>query len=582
MKKMMASFAMLLLLATVGTHSLNAAQYVENKPLSKVVTAKFGNVTSGTIQLPVITWGGDIATLLANGGDVKTQPNSLFAAQKLDFKLVRKDVFADQVKDYIGGQPYLRGTAGMVNQALSVLKDPRLRPVPIYQMTWSSGGDVLVVRPSVKDASDLKGKTIVVQAYGPHVDFMVQTLKDAGVDIADVTIKYVKDITGTDDSPAAAFRTDPSVDAVFCISPDADDLTGGPGKTGSGAEKSVKGARYLMSTKTADKVVPDLYYARADYLQDHPAEVEAFVNALLNAEEQLLDLSKNSARKAEYDKFMSQAALVYLDSKDAVNDAKGLLDGCTFVGYQGNVKFFSDPSYPRRFDKISSENQTALIALGLLSSKTTLTSAGFDYDKIKKGLRNTAILAESPKFDPAAVSALMASKGDKLSSVFTFEIKFDPGSAAFDASQYQEEFDHVIEMISTYSGAVLSIEGNTDPNNYLTALKAANGNENEITVSQTKQAALNTSKRRADSVQDSLLEYAKSKGVKLDESQIAAVGKGCMHPKTGIEPVTIADQGKYKGQPKASLNEKEWRSNMRVLFKIQNVEAESGVFAPVK
>ncbi len=573
---MTASIATLLLLATVGTRSVNAAQYVENKPLSQVVSAKVGDVRSGTIPLPVITWGGDVATLLANGGDVKTQPNSLFAAQKLDFKLVRKDVFADQVKDYITGTtPYIRGTLGMVNQALSALKDPRVKPVVVYQMTWSSGGDVLVVRPSVKDASDLKGKTIVVQAYGPHVDFMVQTLKDAGVNIADVTIKYVKDITGSDDSPAAAFRTDPSVDAVFCISPDADDLTGGPGKTGSGAEKSVKGAHYLMSTKTADHVIADVYAVRSDYLAAHPSEVEAFVNALMNAQEQLADLSKNSARKAEYDSFMSKAAFVFLDSKDAVNDAKGLLDGCTFVGFQGNIKFFSDSSYPRRFDKISSENQTALIALGLLSGKATLANAGFDYDKIKQGLRNTAVEAESPRFDAGAVAALVAKKGDALNSVFTFEIQFEPNMADFDSSKYANQFTKVIEMISTYSGAILTVEGHTDPNKYLTALH--NENTPPLELKQIKQVNINTSLKRANRVKEELIAFASGQNVKLDESQITTVGQGCAKPKKGVEKT-----GPFKGEPLPSLNETEWRANMRVVFRIANVEAESDVFAPVK
>ncbi|MDD5165427.1 MAG: ABC transporter substrate-binding protein [Candidatus Pacebacteria bacterium] len=575
MKKMMASFAALLLLATVALR-VNAAQYVENKQLSQVVTAKVGDVKSGTIPLPVITWGGDVATLLANGGDVKTQPNSLFAAQKLDFKIIRKDVFADQVKDYIAGTtPYIRGTLGMINQSLSALKDPRLRPVVVYQMTWSSGGDVLVVRPSVKDASDLRGKTIVVQAYGPHVDFMVQTLKDAGVDVKDVTIKYVKDITGTDDSPDAAFRADPSVDAVFCISPDADNLTGGPGKVGTGAEKSVKGAHYLMSTKTADHVIADVYAVRSDYLAAHPAEVEAFVNALMNAQEQLADLSKSSARKAEYDKFMTQAAFVYLDSKDAVNDAKGLLDGCTFVGYQGNIKFFSDSSYPRRFDKISSENQTALIALGLLSSKTTLASAGFDYSKIKQGLRNTAVEAESPRFDAGAVAALVAKKGDALNSVFTFEIQFEPNMADFDSSKYADQFTKVIEMVSTYSGAILTVEGHTDPNKYLSALRSENTPQLEL--KQIMQVNINTSLKRANRVKEELVAFATSQGVKLDESQITTVGQGCMKPKKGVEKT-----GPFKGQPLPSLNEAEWRANMRVVFRVANVEAESELFTPVK
>ncbi|MEK7641401.1 MAG: ABC transporter substrate-binding protein [Patescibacteria group bacterium] len=564
MKKMIASFAMLIT-AMIGL-TASAAQYIENKPLDQLVTGTVGPVKSGAIELPVITWGGDIATLHANGGAVNTQPGSLFNAQKLNFKIIRKDVFPDQIKDYMSGQPYLRGTVGMINQALSALKDPRVRPIVIYQMTWSSGGDVLVVKPTIKEASDLKGKTIVVQAYGPHVDFLVQTLKDAGVDIGQVKIKYVKDITGTDNSPAEAFRSDTSIDAAFVISPDAMQLTGGPGKIGSGAEKTVKGARYLMSTKTADRVIADVYAVRADYLRDHPTEVEAFVNALMVAEEQLANASKDQ-------KFMASAAQVFLDSKDAIDDAKGLLADCTFVGYQGNVKFFTDASYPRRFEKVSSENQEALIKLGLLASKSTLASAGFDYEKIKSGLRNTVVEAESSRFDPAAVAALVAKKGDALESVFTFEVVFEPKLVDFDPAQYKDQFDKVIELASTYRGAILTVEGHSDPNNYLTSLKSGN----MVEARQRKQSGINLSLNRANSVRDGLVGYSKSKGVSLDESQVTTVGHGAMKPKKGVEKA-----GVYKGEPLASENEAEWRANMRVVFRIANVEAESDVFVPVK
>lgn len=555
--------------------AVNAAQYIDGtKPLGQIVSTQVGAVkTGGPVQVPVITWGGDIATLYANGGDVNTQPGSIFASQKGSFKLVRKDVFSEQLQDYINGTSmYLRGTAGMLNQALSALKDPRVRPVVIYQLTWSTGGDVLVVRPSVKDAADLKGKTIVVQAYGPHVDFLVQTLKDAGVDISQVTIKYVKDITGTDNSPSAAFKSDPSIDAAFVISPDAVALTGGPGKVGTGKE-TVNGARYLMSTATANRVIADVYAVRSDYLNDHTAEVEAFVNGLLNAEEQLLDLSKNAGRKSEYDKFMAQAGLVFLDSKDGINDAKGLLGDCTFVGYQGNIKFFTDPSYPRRFERVSSENQDSLIALGLLTSKSAVSVAGFDYEKIKSGLRHTAVEVESSHFDPAAVAALVAKKGDALESVFTFEVAFEPKLDQFDIAQYKEQFDKVISLASTYRGAVLTVEGHVDPTKYLESLRAGN----QIEAKQRKQSGINLSVNRANSVRDELLNYAKSQKVGIDESQITTIGHGGMKPKRGVEK-----DGPFKGEPLPPLTEKEWRANMRVVFRIANVEAESDVFVPVK
>ena len=79
-----------------------------------------GNVSvkpvAGTTQLqvPFITWGGDMATFYANGG-LQTKSGTIFQKQGLDLKLVPGDDFVQQVKDYCSGKsPFLRGTFRMM------------------------------------------------------------------------------------------------------------------------------------------------------------------------------------------------------------------------------------------------------------------------------------------------------------------------------------------------------------------------------------------------------------------------------------------------------------------------------------
>lgn len=244
-----------------------AVQYIQSPPLTRVVDTPVGAVGGGPVQVPIITWGGDIATIYANGNAKATARTSIFGKAGLTLNLVREDVFAKQVAAYMSGKsPYLRGTMGMINMAAEVAsKDPRTKPVVIYQMTWSAGGDALVVKGGVNSAKELRGKSVAVQAYGLHVDYLAKVLADAGLSMKDVNVKWVADITGSGNSPAAALR-EGTVDAAMVIIPDAMALSSN-GTVGTGAEDSVKGARILLSTKTANRIIADVYAVRSDYFQ---------------------------------------------------------------------------------------------------------------------------------------------------------------------------------------------------------------------------------------------------------------------------------------------------------------------------
>ncbi len=184
--------------ALVSTHAA-ATTYIDSPPLLKVIRQGVVPVREGgAMQLPIITWGGDIATILANGSTINTAAGSIFDGQGLKFRLKREDDFTGQVGDYIrGDSAYLRCTLGMLNQAIEALDDPRVKPVVIGQLTYSVGGDVLVVKSGIKTPADLKGKTIVLQAYGPHVDYLTRVLADANIALSDVKIKWVKDLTAS-------------------------------------------------------------------------------------------------------------------------------------------------------------------------------------------------------------------------------------------------------------------------------------------------------------------------------------------------------------------------------------------------
>lgn len=553
--------------------NLLAVSYVDAKPLSKVVTdGVTGCGSMAEVQVPVITWGGDIATILANGNSLTTQGGSLFADQGIKVKLVREDVFSKQVSGYLKCRsPYLRGTMGMVNMAREVTdKDAKSKLKVIYQLTWSAGGDALVVKDSIKRPKDLRGKTIVLQAYGPHVDYLGKILADAGVKLSEVKLKWVKDLTGTDESPMKAFY-EKGVDAALVIIPDALALTSN-GTVGTGSEDSVRGAKILLSTKSANRIIADVYAVRSDYFQKNREKVGKFVHGLMLAEEKLKNLvSQKSSMKAEYGKTFKASAKILLDAEQAVPDAEGLYADAQFVGWGGNKKFFEDQNYPRGFKILNSEIQESLKEIKMVSASGDIGQASWDYKGMRKGIISTG-LVETGKFNSAQVANVVRKRSSQGNlgddSLFSFEVFFKPNQNAFSADQYAGDFKKVINLASTYGGAIITVEGHSDPLGYLKKKKKGASN---VVLQKVRQSAKNLSLTRANAVRDALVEYAKKKGITVDPTQFAVVGHGIAKPRSGLCGV----------DPCAPSTKQQWLDNMRVEFKIIQVEAEEDVFSPI-
>jgi ABC-type nitrate/sulfonate/bicarbonate transport system substrate-binding protein/outer membrane protein OmpA-like peptidoglycan-associated protein len=559
--------------ATTSTFAAQGA--IKLQPLDSVVKTPVSDVKSQVnVILPIITWGGDIATIYANGNSDITTPNSIFGKAGLKFKLVRMDDFKKQIESYMSGEsPFLRGTLGMINMALDVIsKDPRTKPVIIYQLTWSNGGDCLVVKGGINSVKDLKGATISAQAYGPHqVDYVDKILKDGGLNKDDVNIIWTKDITGTEDSPGEIFRRN-DVKAAFVISSDASALTSKM-TVGTGSDASVKGARVLFSTKTATNVIADVYAVRSDYFAAHKKEIQNFVHGLLLAEQELKAIFQTKqARVDDYKKTVTAAAKILLDSSEAVGDVDGLYSDCKYAGFPGNVKWFTDEKWPRNFANLTDELQSILISGGMLKKKYPLEWAKWNYRDLAAGLTNTEAV-DIPKFQTEELSKVVEKKRAmgtlQEGELFSFEIFFQPNQNTFPPELYTAAFNKVVDLASTYGGSVIVVEGHSDPLGYLKKKKESG--TSEVIIRRIEQAAKNLSLTRALGVRDSVVEFAKGRGVNLDTSQFTTVGYGISQPKTGI----------CGSEPCAPKTKEEWLSNMRVVFRIIQVEAEESAFSPM-
>lgn len=560
---------------------VEAADYEKLKKVSDVVSVKPKQWSGGStsLRVPMIAWGGDMQTIYANGMSRSSASDSHFAKAGLKVELYREDQFLKQVENYMQGRtPFLRGTMGMINLAAEVAnKYPETEIVVIYQLTWSAGSDVIVVKDSITKPADLKGKQVAIQSFGPHIDYLTTILKSAGLSAGDVDWKWVPDLFEVDEksfSPAMALTNDKTIDAAMVIMPDALILTSG-GNTGNGAEGSVRGGRMLLSTKTADRVIADVYAVRKDFFKKHPGTVQKFVGALVEAEKETRRISK--LKNSEWNKLLKSSAGMLLDDNNATDDMQQMFLEADFAGLAGNAQFFNDANYPRRGEVLNKEIQEAFVSLGLLSKTYKIDMSAVYF---KDQMDPSDLAAPAPKrFDPEAVDRIISSRqsSDSLSKgeLFAFEIYFQPNQKSFPPSLYNKEFDKAIELISTFGGALLAVEGHSDPIGYL---KKKKDREPKTILDRFKQSAHNLSLSRANAVRTSLISYAQSNGIALDPSQFAVVGHGVMKPNT---PTVGYDPDGDLSLQSAPRTKEQWDATRRVVFRIIQVEAEEEAFSPL-
>lgn len=614
MKRLALALMSLAMLAVTLTANAQTQTKTVKDQLGSVAVKPVSNTKP--VQVPYITWGGDIAAFLANGNSLRTKPDSIYGKLGLDLQFVNGDDTFAQTKRYLSGEsPYWRGTFRMGGQFSEALNaSPETKPVCILRLTWSLG-DHLVATDDIKMLQDLKGATVIFQRGGPHVGLVDDTLRAADLKWSDITAVEVDDLTG-DNGPAEAFRkavASGKKKVVACvITPDMIGLCSGLESVGSGAEGTVKGSHVVNTTSTMSRSIADVWWVRADYLKDHRDEVEKFVAGYLKATVELVKMRNNYESGADKGSFTKgtgpqyKAALTFAQTTFGADvlptleeDAHGLLLDAEFAGLPGQISFFEDEGNLNNFDKKLKVALDLATQQGYAKSRAGFDTARWDYRRIaeiagieyKKESTSGRIQAESLNINPDA------DFGDK--TIYSFTINFDPNQTTFSSDRYGTEFQRALEQASTFGNAVILIRGHSDTNLVLAHLVRAglkkgiikrtggpgnrqyflNGKpldlnststlvklissgafdgDNEYNPREKMQAALSLSQTRAENVAKAVEAFAKVKGVTLDATQLQPLGVGINDPLIG-RPTG----------PQDSLK------NMRVEFSIIRVPAES-------
>ncbi len=560
---------------------------------------------SGVIIIPAITWGGESAVLTANGG-LKTTPDSVYGKMGRKFEIRKQDDPIQQTKDYLSGEtPFWRGTFRMAGIAAEKMaEDPRTRGIVVGQITWSAG-DHIVATEDIRTISDLKGTTGCTQGNGPHIGLIDDVLNTANISYDDLTITELPELTASPDSPAERFRKGECKWATV-ISPDMAGLTGGLQNTGSGAEGTFKGAHVLVSTAELSRSIADVYIVRADFKEKHPEIVDQFWAGILKGSEIVTDIKK------AYESRGSKEYMVLLQTMQDVfgadvlptleEDAHGLISDCRFVGHPGNVAFFDDPKNANGFKAFSEASANLAVSRGFATARTLLLPPGFDYKAlVAVGSLTKTNGTRGDRFNAEAVQKEIESFNQGAlddRTVYSFSIPFEPNQLNFPIREIETELKKAITMSGKFGNAVVVLRAHSDPSKTLMELVRAGmkkgilqrsggpgnwrytlngrpldiGSTNDVvrlieagafdgvaghSPREVMQAALNLSRRRAESVKASAIAYAKQHDIPLDESQFQPMGVGIREP--------------FIAKPR---NFEEALQNMRVEFRLIRVDAE--------
>jgi NitT/TauT family transport system substrate-binding protein len=406
-----------------------------------------GNVVKFSINV----WAGWAPIIHANEGFKPGKVWKTPSGEEFKVELVLIDDPVAMRDAFAGGNIHIGwATVDMLPLFLESLhKDSRAMPRIYQQIDWSNGGDGIVARERIKTMADLKGETVVLAQNSPSQFFLLNALINAGVQPGDVTFKF----TGDAFQAAAAFNADPSIAACVSWAPDIYNLS------------EASGNKMLVSTLTANKLIADVWYARADFAKDHPEIIEGLVRGIFDSMEELkAEDQKNQVAQWMADGFGLPA-----------EETKGMLADAHWTNYAENRSFFMDQNNPTNFERTYDTAWFLYSKIRMVSNKTPFEQI-VDWSVIEK-LGTEPKYANSKdeyqvRFTAASASTVQAESAEILTK--TIMIHYCPNSDdPKDTNKLKQgnppcdpNADHTIEEVSKlagqYGAARIVIEGHTD------------------------------------------------------------------------------------------------------------------------
>jgi len=501
---------------TKGITTVNEYTYkpAEKLPPVKGVSSYKWSPADKVVQFPINVWIGWLPIVAANHG-FSPNTESVFFKEfgfKVNLKLIDDPVVARDT--YATGESHiLWGTLDMmVLFAPELMKDSRTAPRIFQQIDWSNGGDGIVVRGNIHSVKDLKGKTIVYAQNSPSQYFISNLLVAAGIQPSEVNHKY----TATAFEAAAAFVADKRLDGCVSWAPDIYTIP-----------EKVAGTRILTTTSEANKLIADVWAARADFAKDHPEVIKGLVSGIFKAMDQLAD---GGFKERAY-QWMAEGYGMPVD------DVRAMASDAHSTNFAENKSFFLNANDPTNFERTWKNITFVYRELGLLGTPIRFDEV-MDFSVLKQLDSEGAFKNQKDTyrttFAPTSYTKVSA---EAPIVTQTIRINFYPNSANIYEPQHDElgnpvantlydpsveaTMEKVARLVGQYERAMIAVVGHTD-----SSMKGRGTRYEDV-----KQLSLD----RANAVKQSLV-----KKYKFDPNKFMVEGKAWDEPANPDDPTNQA------------------------------------------
>jgi NitT/TauT family transport system substrate-binding protein len=501
------------------TASITTVKEYKFKPSERLPavkgTAAYKPLQNNTVRFALNVWAGWAPIIYANNGFKASKAWKTPDGKDFHVELVLIDKPIEMRDSYAAGDVHIGWATldmlplivdGFVDQGGNP-RDSRVMPRVYQQVDWSNGGDGVVVREAIKTVTDLRGKTVALAENSPSHYFLLNMLVAGGLQPSEVKMQF----TGDAFEAAAAFNGDRSLAGCVSWAPDIYNLS------------KVRGNRMLVNTGTANKLIADVWFARADFAQDHQDIIEGLTRGIFDAMAEL----KTDSAKQKVSELMAAGYGI------PAADALGMLGDAHSTNWGENYQFFVNQNNPTNFARVWGQAYYLYRQVRAIRNQPVPFDQVMDYTVIQKLGSEEKYSSQKDEYTIAfAPKATKEVRGAEEVLTNTVSIHFYPNSWEIfkkvtkdeDGKTIETEYDpkakYVIDEIGRLAGqfgnARIIIEGHTD-----SSMKG------KVPADMVKELSM----RRANAVKEAVIEK-----FKFDPNKFNVEGFGWDKPADSNDP----------------------------------------------